>query len=97
MLAGINKQQPTCSIPVGDCNVKLSKWCPSDIDNNKDKKAGQDIDTFTTNPGYTQPTHIINDKSSYIDFLPLIANCSLKLELRKPFLTNAIIILYVIT
>ena len=70
---------------VGDCNVKLSKWCPSDIDNNKDKKAGQDIDTFTTNPGYTQPTHIINDK------------CSLKLELRKPFLTNAITILYVTT
>ena len=55
VLSGINNQQP--SDLVGDFNVKLSKWCPSD----KDSKAGQDRDTFTTTSGYTQiigqPTH----------------------------------------
>ena len=58
MLSGVNNQQPTCSILVGDFKAKLSKWCPSD----KDSKAGQDIYTFTTTSGYTQmigqPTHI---------------------------------------
>ena len=44
VLSGINNQQQTCSILVDDFNAKLSKWCPSD----KDSKAGQDIDTFTT-------------------------------------------------
>ena len=62
MLSGINNQQPKCSILIGDFSAKLSKWCPSD----KDYKAGQDIDTFTTTSGYTQmigqPTHIINYK-----------------------------------
>ena len=43
-------QQLTCSILIGDFSAKLSKWCPSD----KDNKAGQDIDTFTTTSGYTQ-------------------------------------------
>ena len=33
VLSGINKQQPTCSILVGDCNAKLSKSRPSDKDN----------------------------------------------------------------
>ena len=51
------------------CNNPVSKWCPND----KDSKAWQDTDTFTTTSGYTQmtgqPTHIINDKSSYIDLL----------------------------
>ena len=68
-LSGINNQQPTCSILIGDFNAKLSKWWPSD----KDNKSGQDIDTFTTTSGYTQmigqPTHIINDKTSCIDLL----------------------------
>ena len=32
VLSGINNQQPTCSILVGDFNAKLSKWCPSDKD-----------------------------------------------------------------
>ena len=39
----------------------------------KDSKAGQDIDTFTTTSGYTQiigqPTHIVNDTLSCIDLL----------------------------
>ena len=39
----------------------------------KDSKAGQDIDTFTTTSGYTQiigqPTHIVNDILSCIDLL----------------------------
>ena len=69
MLSGVNDQQPTCSVLAGDFNVELTKWCPSD----KDKKAGQDIDTFTATSGYIQmmgqPTHIINDKSSCIDLL----------------------------
>ena len=69
VLSGINNQQPTCSILVGDFNAKLPKCCPSD----KDSKAGQDIDTFTTTSGYTQmigqPTHIMNEKSSCIDLL----------------------------
>ena len=69
MVSGINNQQPTCSILVGDFNAKLSKWCPSD----KDSKAGQEIGTFTTASVYTQmigqPTHIINEKSSCIDLL----------------------------
>ena len=47
----------------------LSKWCPSD----KDNKAGQDIDTFTTTSGYTkmigQTTYFINDQSSCVDLL----------------------------
>ena len=64
VLSGINNQQPTCSILVGDFSAKVSKWCPSD----KDNKAGQDIDTFTTTSGSTQmigqPTHTISDKSS---------------------------------
>ena len=67
--SGINSQQPTCSILVGDFNAKLSKWCPSD----KNSKGGQDIDAFTTTSGYTQmigqPTHIMNGKSSCIDLL----------------------------
>ena len=67
VLSGINNQQPTCSILVGDFNAKLLKWCPSD----QDIKDGQD--TFTTTSGYTQiigqPTHIMNDKSSCIDLL----------------------------
>ena len=42
VLSGINNQQQTCSILVGDFSAKLSKWCPSD----KDIKAGQDIDTL---------------------------------------------------
>ena len=62
VLSGINNQQPTCSILVGDFNAKLSKWCPSDNDN----KAGKDIDIFTKTVGYTQMIgqlmHIINDK-----------------------------------
>ena len=95
VLSGINNQQPTCSILVGDFNAKLPKCCPSD----KDSKAGQDIDTFTTTSGYTQmigqPTHIMNDKSSCIDFiLPLIASCTVMLELSKLFMINAMIILY---
>ena len=57
VLSGVNNQQPTYSVLVDDSNIKLSKWCPSD----KDSKAGQDIDTFTTTSGYTQmngqPTH----------------------------------------
>ena len=69
VLSGINNQQPTCSILVGDFNAKLSKWCPGD----KDRKAGQDIDTFRTTSGCTQmiglPTHIVNDKWSCIDLL----------------------------
>ena len=69
VLSGINSQQPTCSILVGDFNAKLSRWCPSD----KNNKAGQDIDAFTTTSGYTQmigqPTHIMNGKSSCIDLL----------------------------
>ena len=69
VLSDITNQQPTCSILVGDFNAKLSKWCPSD----KDSKAGQDIDTFTTTLGYTQmidqPTHIMNDKSPWIGLL----------------------------
>ena len=44
VLSGINNQQQACSILVGDFNAKLSKWYPSD----KDSKARQDIDTFTT-------------------------------------------------
>ena len=63
VLSDINNQQPTCSILVGDFNAKLSKRCPSD----KDSKAEQDTDTFTTTLGYTQMigqrTHIMNDKS----------------------------------
>ena len=39
----------------------------------KDSKAGQDIDTFTTTSGYTQiigqPTHIVNDKLPCIGLL----------------------------
>ena len=69
VLSHINNQQPTCSILVGDFNTKLSKWCPGD----KDRKAGQDIDTFRTTSGCTQmiglPTHIMNDKWSCIDLL----------------------------
>ena len=69
VLPGINNQQPTCSILVGDFNAKFSKWCPSD----KDTKTGQDIDTSTTTSGYTQmigqPVHIMNDKSPHIDLL----------------------------
>ena len=60
VLSGVNNQQLTYSILVGDFNGILSKWCLS----YKDNKAGQDIDTFTTTSGYTQiigqPTHIIN-------------------------------------
>ena len=67
MLSGINNQQPTCLVLVGDFNAKLLKWCPSD----QDIKDGQD--TFTTTSGYTeiigQPRHIMNDKSSCIDLL----------------------------
>ena len=67
VLSGINNQQPTCSILVGDFNAKWSKWYSSD----KDRKAGQGINTFTTTSGYTQmigqPTHIMNDQSSCID------------------------------
>ena len=67
--SGINNQKPACSIIVDDFNAKLSKWCPSD----KDNKAGQEIDTFTTTSGYTQtidqPKHIINNKSSCTDLL----------------------------
>ena len=93
MLSGINNQQPTCSILVGDFNAKLSKWCPSD----KDNIAGKDIDTFKITVGYTQmigqPMRIINAKSSHID-LPLIANCSVMLESNKLFILNPIVILY---
>ena len=39
MLSGINNQQPTYSILVGDLNAKLSKWCPS----HRDNKARQDM------------------------------------------------------
>ena len=50
---------------VGDFNGKLSKWYASD----KDNKAGQDIDTFTTTSTYNQmvgqPMHIVND-SCYV-------------------------------
>ena len=64
-----NKQQPTGSILVRDFNAKLLKWCPND----KDNKAGKDIDTFKTTWSYTQmigqQTHIINDKSSCNDLL----------------------------
>ena len=49
MLSGINDQQPTWSVLAGDFNVELMKWCTND----KDDKAGQDIDTFTTS-GYTK-------------------------------------------
>ena len=69
MLSGINNQQPTCSILVGDFNAKLSKWCASD----KDSKTGQDTDIFTATLGDTQmigqPTHIMNDKSSCIELI----------------------------
>ena len=65
VLSGINDQQPTCSVLAGDFNVELTKWCPSD----KDNKAGQDIDTFTTTLGYNQmigqPTYIINYDAYY--------------------------------
>ena len=94
VLLGIDNQQPTCSILVGDFNAKLSNQCPND----KGNKAEQDIDKFTTISGYTQmigqPSHIINDKSSCIDFLPLIANFSVMLESSTLFIINAIIILY---
>ena len=49
VLLSINNQQPACSILVCDFNAKLSNWCTSD----KDSKAVQDIDTFTTTSGYT--------------------------------------------
>ena len=69
MFLGINKQQLTCSILVGNFDTKLSNWSPSD----KDNKVGQDIDTLTAASGYIQmngqPTHIINDKLSCIDLL----------------------------
>ena len=56
-LSGIDNQQLTCSVLVGDFNAKLSKGCPSDQDN----KAGQDIDTFARTSDYIQmicqPTH----------------------------------------
>ena len=72
-------------ILVGDFSAKLLKWCPS----NKDNKAGQDIDTFTTTSGYAQmigqSTHIVNDKSS---------SCSVMLESSKQFIIDSIIILY---
>ena len=95
MLSGINNQQPTCSILVGDFNAKFSKLCPS----NKDSKDMQKIDIFTTTSGYTQMfgqlTHIMNNKSSCIDLSLLrIANCSVMLESSKLFITNAIITLY---
>ena len=65
VLSGINDQQPRCSVLAGDFNVDLTKWCPSD----KDNKAGEGIDTFTTTSGYTQMigqlTHIINDNTYY--------------------------------
>ena len=83
MVSGINNQQPTCSVLVGDFNARLSKWCPSD----KDSKAGQEIDTFTTASVYTQmigqPTHIINEKSSCIDLLFTTYNkflCNVRVE-----------------
>ena len=61
VLSGINNQQPTYSIIVGDFNAILSKWCPSD----KYNKAGQDTDTFPTTSGYTQmtgqPKYVINE------------------------------------
>ena len=94
-LSGINKQHPTCSILVGDFNTKLPKWCPND----KDSKAGLNMDTFTTTWSYTQmidqPTHVMNDKSSCIDLLFTInSKCSVMFELSKLFIINAIIISY---
>ena len=72
-LAGIKKQQTTCSILVGGFNVKLSKWCPR----YKDNKAGQDVYTFATTSGYTkmfgQLTHVVNGKSCiYLPFITKI-------------------------
>ena len=76
MLSGINNQQPTCSVLVGDSNAKIWKYCPSD----KDNKAGQDKDKFTTTLCYIQmigqPTHILNDKLPCIDLL-FITSCKL--------------------
>ena len=69
VLSGINNQQLTCSILVVDFNARLSKWCAS----NKDNKAGQDIDTFTTTSGYPQMiaqlTHIINERQVILYWL----------------------------
>ena len=95
VLSGINNQQQTCSILVGDFSAKLSKWWPSD----KDIKAGQDIDTLQklwVTFKWLVNRHILWMTSRHVltSFLPQITNSSVMLESSKLFIINAIIILY---
>ena len=69
LLSNINDLHPTCSIVLGDCNAKCSKWCASDGNN----AAGIELDNITTTSCYNQmidkPTHYINESSSFIDLI----------------------------
>ena len=66
-LSNINDLNPPSLIVIGDFNAKNSKWWPSD----KETFKGRVLHSLTISAGYTQlidqPTHVINNSSSYID------------------------------
>ena len=69
LISNINNNHPTCSILIGDFNVRSSKWCNSDQIN----RASRELDNITTSAGYSQliyePTHFINKTSSCVDLI----------------------------
>ena len=96
LLSNINSLQPTCSIVLGDFNVKCSKWCAS----NKDNIAGVELDNITATSRYNQminkPTHFINESSSCIDLIlssnvNLTKNCGVEQSLYKAYHHNIIL------
>ena len=88
LLTNVNHNQPACSIPIGDFNVKCSKWCSSD----KNNKPGLEIDNITTTAGYSQlmnkPTHFINGTSSCIDLISFIRNYGIEQSIYEKYHHN---------
>ena len=50
LLKNINDHRPSCSVIVGNFNVKCSKWYPLD----KNNAAGEALQTHTTTAGFSQ-------------------------------------------
>ena len=65
----INNELPTCSILIGDFNVRCFKRYNNDITNVN----GRPLDTLTSSAGYKQiinkPTRTVNNSFSCIDFI----------------------------
>ena len=78
LLSNINDLHPTCSIVLGDLNVKCSKWCAFDRNNSVSIELDNIITTTDYNQTVDKPTHYINKSSSCIDLI-----CSSNVNLTK--------------